>query len=258
LTDSYIQTTTTTTTTTTTMKSAPSEIFFSCSESSAGVNLTSISLEQQLVAASSSGTISLSKNFGVQEEWYRIPSDADNDEDGEETVLILKSSAGAKHGFYLSCTPQHTKTIVATETMDLAMHCSILVSTEGEGDEASVQFLSSSTDPQYQEDSYEYKLGQHTEDWHAHVGESRCHPFFLEDATIETGELCFLSNPSFDKRLRCDVFGKLNMDSNWKGWEVFRFIEAGDGRLVIISWIHYSKVLSCDAKGDVLTTEYNT
>jgi hypothetical protein len=37
-----------------------------------------------------------------------------------------------------------------------------------------------------------------------------------------------LFEPSFDKRLR-RRFGKLNMDSNWKGCgKSLRFIEAGD------------------------------
>jgi hypothetical protein len=230
------------------MKTAPAEIFFSCSESPTRVNLTCVSLEQQL-AASSSGTISLSKNFEVQEEWYLIPSSGDDD-DGE-TVLIKS----VKHGFYLACN-QHTKTIVTSETMDLAMHWSILASSNKEGDDEasnSVQFVSSSTDPEYK-DSYKYKLG-HTED-----GMLTAHPdAMLSSWKIQllTGELCFLSNPFFDKRLRCDVFGKLNMDSNWKGWEVFRFIEDGDGRLVITSWTHDSKFLSCDAKGDVIMKEQN-
>jgi hypothetical protein len=228
------------------MKTAPSEIFFSCSESPPRVNLTSVSpWNEQQLAASSSGDISLSKNFGVQEEWYLIPS---NDYDDGETVLIKS----VKHGFYLSCA-HHTKKIVTSETMDLAMHWSMLASSSTEGDEASVQFVSSSTDPEYK-DSYKYKLG-HTED-----GMLTAHPdAMLSSWKIQllTGELCFLSNPSFDKRLRCDVFGKLNMDSNWKGWEVFRFIEDGDGRLVITSWTHDSKVLSCDAKGDVLMKEQN-
>ena len=229
------------------MKTAPSEIFFSCSESPTRVNLTCVSLEQQL-AASSSGTISLSKNFQGQEEWYLIPA---NDDDDDETVLIRS----VKHGFYLSCT-QDTKSIVASETMDLAMHWSIVASSSfstDEGDEASVQFVSYSTDPEHK-DSYKYKLG-HTED-----GMLTAHPDAMHSSwkiQVLTGELCFLSNPSVDKRLRCDIFGKLNMDSNWKGWEVFRFIEDGDGRLVITSWTHSSKVLSCDAKGDVITKEHN-
>lgn len=129
------------------------------------------------------------------------------------------------------------------------MHWFTLASIEG--DEASVHFVSFSTES----DSYEYKLG-HTED-----GMLTAHPDAMLSSwkiQLVTGELCFLSNPSFDKRLRgCDVLGKLSMDSNWKGWEVFRFVEAGDGRLLITSWTHYSKVLSCNAKGDVFTTENN-
>jgi hypothetical protein len=157
------QTTTNTTanTTTTIMKTAPSEIFFSCSESPTRVNLTPASLEQQL-AASSSGAVSLSKNFGAREEWIVIPSNDDGNDDGD-TVLIKS----AKHGFYLSCT-QDTKTILTSKSIDLAMHWSVLVSTEG-GDEASEQFVSSSTDPECKA-FYKHKLG------HAEDGMLTAHP----------------------------------------------------------------------------------
>ena len=41
-------------------------------------------------------------------------------------------------------------------------------------------------------------------------------------------ELCFISHPVYDRRLRCDVFGQVGMDSNWKGWEVWRFVKNDD------------------------------
>jgi hypothetical protein len=70
-----------------------------------------------------------------------------------------------------------------------------------------------------------------------------------------SGELLFLSNPTIDRRLRCDAFGKLNLDENWKGWEVFRFVEAGNGgQLQIVSWTH-EKVLYSTEHGKVGTTD---
>jgi len=68
-----------------------------------------------------------------------------------------------------------------------------------------------------------------------------------------SGEILFLSNPVIDKRLRCNPMGKLSFDDNWKGWEVFRFIEVGNGELQIVSWTH-EKVLVSDAHGTVSTT----
>jgi hypothetical protein len=68
-----------------------------------------------------------------------------------------------------------------------------------------------------------------------------------------TGELCFLSNPHVDRRLRCDVFGNVSLDSNWNGWEVWRFIEVGNSELILSSWTHDSKVLASDASGKIYT-----
>jgi hypothetical protein len=68
-----------------------------------------------------------------------------------------------------------------------------------------------------------------------------------------TGELCFLSNPHVDRRLRCDVFGNVSLDSSWNGWEVWRFIEVGNSELVLSSWTHDSKVLASDASGEIYT-----
>ena len=72
---------------------------------------------------------------------------------------------------------------------------------------------------------------------------------------FETGELCFINLPHADKRLKCDVDGNLSMTDKWKGWEVWRFIEAGDGYVYISSWTHHTKVLCSDKDGNVFTTE---
>jgi hypothetical protein len=71
-----------------------------------------------------------------------------------------------------------------------------------------------------------------------------------------SGELCFLSNPVTQKRIRCNAVGKLTLSKYWMGWEIFRFIEAGSaGHLCISSWTHTSKVLSSDPDGNVCMTE---
>jgi len=69
-----------------------------------------------------------------------------------------------------------------------------------------------------------------------------------------TGELCFISSSEEDKRLTCGPAGKIEMSKNWKGWEVWRFIEAGDGDVRITSWTH-DRVLCDDATGNVISTE---
>ncbi|CAJ1969932.1 unnamed protein product [Cylindrotheca closterium] len=72
-----------------------------------------------------------------------------------------------------------------------------------------------------------------------------------------TGELCFLSNAKTDSRLRCDMVGKLGMSSNWKGWEVFRFLEAGNGYVKICSWTHSLWILKCHASGKIQTGRHS-
>mmetsp|Transcript_1566 Transcript_1566/g.2109 ORF Transcript_1566/g.2109 Transcript_1566/m.2109 type:complete len:554 (+) Transcript_1566:114-1775(+) len=72
---------------------------------------------------------------------------------------------------------------------------------------------------------------------------------------FQNGELCFLSLPERDERISCDVAGKLSMSKNWKGWEVWRFIECGDGHVYISSWTHHKKFLCSNESGDVMTTE---
>mmetsp|Transcript_15953 Transcript_15953/g.39098 ORF Transcript_15953/g.39098 Transcript_15953/m.39098 type:complete len:747 (+) Transcript_15953:20-2260(+) len=68
-----------------------------------------------------------------------------------------------------------------------------------------------------------------------------------------TGELCFLSNAKTDSRIRCDMSGRLSMSTNWKGWEVFRFLEAGNGYVKICSWTHSLWILKCHASGKIQT-----
>ncbi|CAJ1954110.1 unnamed protein product [Cylindrotheca closterium] len=68
-----------------------------------------------------------------------------------------------------------------------------------------------------------------------------------------TGELCFLSNPRLKSQARCDMSGLVNMDNNMKGWEVFRFMEAGHGFVKISSWMH-SQWLLCSTKDGVVGT----
>eukprot|EP00980_Cylindrotheca_fusiformis_P014178 scaffold3720_cov141-Cylindrotheca_fusiformis.AAC.17 len=71
-----------------------------------------------------------------------------------------------------------------------------------------------------------------------------------------SGELLFMSNPVIDKRLKCDPFGKVSLAANRKGWEVFRFVEAGNGgQLQIVSWTHDQRLLYSSKGGTVGTTE---
>jgi len=75
------------------------------------------------------------------------------------------------------------------------------------------------------------------------------------DIEFQSGELCFLSLPEYDRRISCDIAGNLSLSKKWKGWEVWRFIECGDGNVYISSWTHHTKILCSNESGDVFTTE---
>ena len=70
-----------------------------------------------------------------------------------------------------------------------------------------------------------------------------------------SGELCFISNPVVHAQIRCNPFGHLSLNHKMLGWEVFRFIELGNGDVAISSWTHSHKYLSSDTDGRVFTTE---
>jgi hypothetical protein len=70
-----------------------------------------------------------------------------------------------------------------------------------------------------------------------------------------SGELCFMSNPVLHCQIRCNVFGQLSLSNKFQGWEVFRFIEVGQGNVAISSWTHAHKFLSSNPDGKVVTTE---
>jgi len=76
------------------------------------------------------------------------------------------------------------------------------------------------------------------------------------DVEAVTGELCFMHNPRLNARLRCDMAGSLSLANNWKGWEVFRFVEAYGGYVKISSWMHRQWFLCSDANGNVLACSH--
>ena len=78
------------------------------------------------------------------------------------------------------------------------------------------------------------------------------------DIDCVTGELCFLSNanPLFSRRVRCDMAGLLTLTEAWKGWEVFRLMEATHGYVKISSWMHSQWLLCSTEDGGVTTCSH--
>ena len=59
-----------------------------------------------------------------------------------------------------------------------------------------------------------------------------------------------------NKRLRChNAWGSsLSLSEKTTGWEIWRFIEAGNGHVRIANWTHSNEILCSDANGKVHTT----
>jgi len=74
-----------------------------------------------------------------------------------------------------------------------------------------------------------------------------------------SGELCFMSSsPSSSsssdmKQIRCDLMGKLSLTNDKRGWEVWRFVEMGGGKVRIVSWMHSQFCIACNHEGKVST-----
>ena len=57
------------------------------------------------------------------------------------------------------------------------------------------------------------------------------------------------------QKLMCDNLGRVRMTNKFGGWEVWRFLHAGNGQVRISSWTHQDYFLMCDIKGRVMITE---
>jgi len=74
---------------------------------------------------------------------------------------------------------------------------------------------------------------------------------------FETGELCFISSYKRDLRISKHSSLKVGLEKTWKGWGIWRFIEFGDGNVLISSWLDPSQYLcsnAMDGTGRVYTT----
>ena len=78
------------------------------------------------------------------------------------------------------------------------------------------------------------------------------------DVEFVSGELCFMSSPPSNsseetKQIRCDLVGKLSLTSDKRGWEVWRFVEMGGGKVRIVSWMHSQFCIACNHEGKIST-----
>lgn len=68
-----------------------------------------------------------------------------------------------------------------------------------------------------------------------------------------SGELLFLSSPAHNARVICNPFGKVSTSKAFGGWEIWRFVETGDGTgsVYVESWTHRKKFLSASTDREV-------
>ena len=71
------------------------------------------------------------------------------------------------------------------------------------------------------------------------------------------GELCFLSLPQANLRVRCDLTGKLQLSQNYLGWEAWRFTPTRHRWMYpnLSPWAHTGLFLSSTNEGIVGTTD---
>jgi len=211
------------------MRLPDAEVFLPCVETPTRLILTSKQNGQHLCASKEMGVVSLSTR---KEEWFWIHQD-------EATCGLLKS---AKHGFYLAMELGTVKTQEeATMWRMIKKDGRMLIQLEAPSSHESTSDGSSSSTPH--ESSPETQVVVN----HA----NNCDEWQME---CLTGELCFMHHPQSDCRMRCDVVGQINMGSNWKGWEVFRFIAVHD-YYIITSWTHTTRALATNDEGRVFTTD---
>lgn len=73
-----------------------------------------------------------------------------------------------------------------------------------------------------------------------------------------SGELCYVVNPVVHHHMRCNMYGNLSLTSQSNAWEIFRFVEVGNGDVYISSWTHFSKFLSSNSDGKVYTVDHES
>lgn len=206
--------------------------------------------------------INFSKGRNPTEEWY-IHLDSDSYEGGEGPLRRLLQLRHSETGQYL-CSDDKGR-VSCTSISDASTYWWMIMSAPSST--ASSSSLSDSPGPT--DGQYILMAKEHTPrllTYKGFAGSESDEDFQLitsknlgEPSTwtlkFTSGELCFMSNPVMHCNLRCNLFGQLSLNNGLHGWEVFRFVECGDGDVLISSWTHYTKFLSSNVDGEVYATD---
>jgi len=205
--------------------------------------------------------VTFSKERKTTEEWYLHLDFArcDGGKGEPRRVLQLRHS---ETGQYLASDDKGR--VVCTSTSSPSTYWWMILSTSSSTSSSSLAMSdsSSATDEQYILMSKEHAprrltyttttkgLAESSEDFQLITSKNSGEPSTWE-LKFTSGELCFVSNPVMHCNIRCNLLGQLSLNSGLNGWEVFRFIEVGNGELYISSWTHFSKFLSSNSDGEV-------
>ena len=162
---------------------------------------------------------------GSYAEFFVLPCDNDEHDDNNNDLVMLKS---AKHG-YLRVDDDCNSLVGAPleQGVDLKPYQWRLVKQQ-----------------QQQRTTVRYSITSATGGGSLAVRDGIV---FLDQSPVETtttwsldflsGELLYISSKA-GLQIRCDVLGRVCLTETCKGWEVWRFVEAGESRVRIHSWMH--------------------
>jgi len=186
------------------------------------------------LSSSPNGVVSLSTNRESCEEWTLTVNE-------DRSVCLLST----KHGHRLGCGPDGD---IFTATKD------------GEEDEKRKEgwdrwrFESCKSGVMLVSVAHEKMLGCDDQKCvYSFHGEGDAEDWMVWTIDFASGELLFLSSSAHNVRVLCNPFGKLSLSKAFGGWEVWRFIESGDGMgsVYMESWTHRKKFLSLSEDGEV-------
>jgi hypothetical protein len=210
------------------------------------------------------GKLSFTSARSPSAEWY-VPMETTTTETGEERILQLSH---CQTGHYLSTSPYDDQEnddpnkslgvgMQLKSSNDSKWIMENVCASNSDDEDSSVSFnlrsmlldvLSIATSP-----SGKKMALPGAKDFQLTTDDSGAAAAFEMEFT--SGELCFISNPVMHNQIRCHPFGQLSLSLKFGCQEVFRFIEVGNGHVVIASWSHFQTFyLVSDSDGNVFTS----
>lgn len=220
----------------------PSSVTLPCIEQPARCILTSRSYPNRRLTSTKKGGVHTARSRGEKEQWFLLPAMEGSAARKAKSAFYFKSykfgrylTTDAEAKAFRTTEPDHVPTQAEAFLLIRSPHGGhFLVSADHEinvGCAGASGAVVGGTGGLLSDDA-------ESESW---------------DVELVTGELCFITSPLTLKQIRCDMMGKLSGTADRRGWEVWRFIESGEGKVRICSWMHSQHFLCCDGEGRVRT-----